>query len=206
MFCLQELRNEFDKEGLMLTAAFSGSEKIAEDAYDLRELSKLLDQIHIKSYDYHGSWDNYTAHSAPLFAPPGNLSVTSSVRYYISQGVDSQKLVLGLPLFGRTFLLKDAFEIGSAYGKMIEGGFRGPITQEDGMMGYNEVAFQWLSIISFPVLTLLAENFQICNELVIRQNHWYTYWDPKAKVPFMRNGAKWISFDNPESLHQKVNQ
>jgi GH18 family chitinase len=33
---------------------------------------------------------------------------------------------------------------------------------------------------------------------------WKTYWDAKAQVPFMRNGAKWVSFDNPESLIKKV--
>ena len=142
MKIFQELRNKFDKEGLMLTAAFGASEKTAQVAYDLLQLSKLLDHIHVMCYDYHGSWDTYAAHNAPLFAPPGDTwNVASSLEYYISQGADPQKLVLGLPLYGRTFLLKNSSEPGSAYGKMTTGGFRGPYTQEDGMMGYNEVGF-----------------------------------------------------------------
>lgn len=37
-----------------------------EDAYDLTELNKYLDFIHLMSYDYHGKWDNVTGANAPL--------------------------------------------------------------------------------------------------------------------------------------------
>lgn len=128
----------------MLTAAFGASPETAQAAYDLPELSRLLDHIHIMAYDYHGSWDKYASHNAPLFAPPGKLSVASSVDYFISQGADAHKLVLGLPLYGRTFLLNNMSEPGSAFEKPTDGkGFQGPFTREDGILGYNEVIVQF---------------------------------------------------------------
>ncbi|CAG7689048.1 unnamed protein product, partial [Allacma fusca] len=45
---------------------------------------------------------------------------------------------------------------------------------------------------------------QICKELNGNRGQWKTYWDSSARVPFMRSGSKWLSFDNPESLYQKV--
>lgn len=126
----------------MLTAAFGASKEIAEVAYDLRELSRLLDHIHIMCYDYHGSWDGHASHNAPLYAPAGNLSVASSVEYFISQGADPEKLVLGLPLYGRTFLLSSPDEHGSGVDKPTEAkGFQGLFTREDGFLGYNEVNY-----------------------------------------------------------------
>ncbi|CAG7819953.1 unnamed protein product, partial [Allacma fusca] len=138
---VEELRVKFNKFGLLLTAAFGSSKEIADESYDLRELSRLLDHIHIMCYDYHGSWDQRTFHNAPLFAPEGNLSVASSVEYFLSQGVDPSKLVLGLPLYGRTFLLNEESP-GSGLRRSAEKqGFQGPYTRENGFLGYNEVIY-----------------------------------------------------------------
>lgn len=45
---------------------------------------------------------------------------------------------------------------------------------------------------------------QICRELKASRGDWTTYWDDKAKVPYMRNGNKWVSFENPDSIKEKV--
>jgi chitinase len=145
----QELREEMDKFGLLLTAAFGASKKIADSAYELSELSRLLDHIHLMCYDYHGSWDQQTYHNAPLYSEIGNLSIEFSVDYFLSQGVSPNKLVLGLPLYGRTFLLNDTEQAGNALLKGAQPkGFQGPYTKEDGFLGYNEVRAY-----SQPVLT-----------------------------------------------------
>lgn len=59
-------------------------------------------------------------------------------------GAATNKLVLGVPLYGRTFLLPDDFESSSKKKPKLgmastSVGFKGPITRESGFMGYNEV-------------------------------------------------------------------
>lgn len=63
----------------------------------------------------------------------------------IKLGAPPKKLVLGIPLYGRTFILEDPSAIssnkkpklGSPAGNL---GFSGPFTRETGFMGYNEVS------------------------------------------------------------------
>jgi len=62
----QELRKEFDKSNLLLTAAFGVAPATAEKAYDVAALSQYLDFLHLMCYDLHGTWDGITGHNAPL--------------------------------------------------------------------------------------------------------------------------------------------
>lgn len=58
------------------------------------------------------------------------------------------KLVLGVPLYGRTYVLPEALDASSKRKPKLgmvstSVGFQGPITRETGFMGYNEVTFPW---------------------------------------------------------------
>lgn len=51
-------------------------------------------------------------------------------------------MVLGLPLYGRTFILQeDTQNIEFGRTAVQQTGFKGPYTKEAGFMGYNEVIF-----------------------------------------------------------------
>lgn len=67
----KELRQEFDKHGLLLTAAVASAETSASLSYDIAEISKHLHFINIMSYDLHGSWEKQTGHNAPLYPRQG---------------------------------------------------------------------------------------------------------------------------------------
>lgn len=59
-------------------------------------------------------------------------------------GCDPSKLVIGLPLYGRTFNLETSLTSESIKGAKLglsasNVGFQGPYTRENGFMGYNEV-------------------------------------------------------------------
>jgi chitinase len=77
------------------------------------------------SYDYSGSWNPRSGHQANVFANKANPASTPSnaddaVRYYESQGISGQKLVLGLPLYGRSF--KGTSGLGQNYTSVGTGG------------------------------------------------------------------------------------
>lgn len=77
---------------------------------DVKEASHILNFINVMCYDFSGSWTEMSGHQAQLYAPksPHNAfakrSGHSAMTYFLSKGVDSRKLVLGIPAYGRSFL------------------------------------------------------------------------------------------------------
>lgn len=60
------------------------------------------------AYDYAGSWSDAAGHAANIFASSKNpkstpFSTDAAVRYYLGQGIRGDKILLGLPLYGRAF-------------------------------------------------------------------------------------------------------
>lgn len=74
------MRNEFNKQGFILTAAVGAAPSTINRAYDIPEISKYLDFIHIMAYDYHGSWDSITGHNAPLKLPVNSSQLIPDLR------------------------------------------------------------------------------------------------------------------------------
>lgn len=46
--------------------------------------------------------------------------------------------------------------------------------------------------------------FQICVELKNKTAGWKTYWDDESRTPFAVSGKKLISYDNEQSIAEKV--
>lgn len=62
----------------------------------------------------------------------------------ITLGMEPSKLILGLPLFGHTFYTEEPIIIPSQEHPLLDSvskreGPKGPYTNENGFMGYNEV-------------------------------------------------------------------
>jgi chitinase len=89
------------------------------------------------NYDYFGSWDNKVGFNAPLKNNENELSVMFAIEYFLKMGAPANKLVMGVPFYGRTFRAKNKGDIGDE--TIDSKGFQGPFTKEDGFMGYNEV-------------------------------------------------------------------
>ncbi|KAF9460690.1 glycoside hydrolase family 18 protein [Collybia nuda] len=66
------------------------------------EMDKYLDFWNMMAYDFSGSWDSIANHQANLFG--GSISAAESIRWYIAQGVARSKIVMGIPLYGRSFM------------------------------------------------------------------------------------------------------
>jgi chitinase len=70
-------------------------------------MDQYLSFWNLMAYDYAGSWDTVSGHNARLFAPTGDnngFSTDVAMKYFNSKGVAKDKLVLGIPLYGRSFL------------------------------------------------------------------------------------------------------
>lgn len=105
---VQELKMAFQPHNLLLTAAVAAPENLATKAYDIPTLAHYLDYIHLMTYDFHGSWEPQADHHSPLYkrnSEVNNLNANFTVSYWINEGAPPDKLVLGVPLYGRSFTL-----------------------------------------------------------------------------------------------------
>ncbi|CAJ1944770.1 unnamed protein product [Sphenostylis stenocarpa] len=100
------------REPLLLTAAvyFSFDYFLSETTslrYPVCSINDNLDWVNVMSYDLHGPWSNRTGPPAGLFDPKSNASVSYGLQSWIRGGVIPKKIVMGLPLYGRTWQLLD---------------------------------------------------------------------------------------------------
>ena len=66
---IKELKEKFDPEGLLLSAAVASVESSASLSYNIREISKYIDFINLMAYDLRGPWDaeKKVGINAPLY-------------------------------------------------------------------------------------------------------------------------------------------
>ena len=132
---VEELYKEYKKHKLHLSSAFGAAKKTIDSAYNIKRLSQNLDTMHIMCYDYFGSWDKKIGLNAPI-ENDNDLNVDFSIEYFIKLGAPAEKLIMGLPFYGRTFITNKDGNLGD---ESDDTGFQGPFTRENGFMGYNEV-------------------------------------------------------------------
>ncbi len=72
---------------------------------DYEALIDEFDYISFMTYDYHGQWSDHSGHNAPLYTCNSDLCGSMNDTYTYSQirKVPKQKLLLGIPFYGRSF-------------------------------------------------------------------------------------------------------
>ncbi|KAG5642217.1 hypothetical protein DXG03_003385 [Asterophora parasitica] len=105
---LQELRIALDNHAsskgtdyrfLLSVAAPCGPESYQK--LHVADMDQALDFWNLMAYDFSGSWDQIANHQANLYGGP--VSVSQAINFYINQGVSRSKIVMGIPLYGRSF-------------------------------------------------------------------------------------------------------
>ncbi len=73
--------------------------------YDFVALVREVDWLGCMTYDFHGSWTSHAGHNAPLYASGGDQcgSVHEAVTYLLSLGLPREKILVGVPFYGRQF-------------------------------------------------------------------------------------------------------
>lgn len=139
---VKEISDAFKPRGLLLSSAVSPSKMIIDEGYDVPTVSKYLDWIAVMTYDYHGQWDKKTGHVAPMYhhEESDNFYFNSNytINYWISQGADRKKIVMGMPMYGQSFSLADVNDHG-LNAKSYGGGTAGDYTRAQGFLAYYEV-------------------------------------------------------------------
>ncbi|OXA57388.1 putative chitinase 3 [Folsomia candida] len=132
---LRELRTAFLPHGFLLSAAVSASSSIAARAYDIPTLNSQLDWIGLMTYDMHGGWDGVTGHNSPFRGASPNT--VDTITYWLQNGATAAKLVVGVPLYGRSFTLSNPNNNG--VGAPASNGAPGEYTGEAGFLAYFEL-------------------------------------------------------------------
>lgn len=110
---LAEFRRQLDalRPLLVLSIAVGHSPRMAgaPEGGDLKEISRLVDEVGLMTYDFTGPWSHNTGFIAPLSAaavtesgasPPRYGTVQGSVEAYLAAGVPAGKLIVGVPFYG----------------------------------------------------------------------------------------------------------
>ena len=90
----------------------AGPEIIAN--MDLLGMAKYVDWFNVMTYDFHGGWETQTGHNAPLYknndekttdiAPSfikSRYNCDAAIQTYLRAGVPVNKILMGLPAYGR---------------------------------------------------------------------------------------------------------
>ena len=93
------------------------------------------------------------------------------MKYWLSEGAEPEKIILGTAFYGRTFTLADSTK--HHIGDLFSGpGQAGKYTREAGMIGYNE----------------------ICE--MQKTENWKIVFDEEQLAPYTYNGNQWIGYDD----------
>lgn len=185
---IKELKAEFTKEvqpgteKLLLSAAVSAGKVTLDSGYDVAQIAQHLDFINLMTYDFHGTWRHTTGHHSPLFrgqqdtGPDRFSNVDYAVGYMLRLGAPNNKLVMGIPTFGKSFTLASSEnQVGAP---ISESGLPGRYTKEKGTLAY----------------------YEICDFLRGAEVHRIL----GQQVPFATKGNQWVGYDDPESVKNKV--
>ena len=103
MSLLAAIRLHLPEDRYLLTAALPTNESVLQNI-DLYQTANYLDFINLVAYDFAGPWSHKCSHQAQLYAHgEDETSGALGVQYLMSQNFPSKKILLGIPLFGRSF-------------------------------------------------------------------------------------------------------
>ncbi|KAL1475640.1 hypothetical protein MTO96_037147, partial [Rhipicephalus appendiculatus] len=148
------------KPRLILSMAAPASFEAISAGYDVEELNKHVDMINMMT--------NFQK----------KLTVDYSAGEWVRKGASKEKLLVGIPTYGRTFTLGDnnLTDIGAP---SIAGGKPGNYTGETGFLSF----------------------FEICDLL---RSGATLVWDNEQMVPYAYKEDQWVGFDDQRSLKLKV--
>jgi chitinase len=188
---LQAVRDKLDaaqlKDGkkYSLTIAAGAFQSYVNNT-EMGQVAAIVDWVNLMTYDYHGDWENESNYNAPLYSDPqdpnnAKSNVDATVSAFLKAGVPSNKLIVGIPFYGRSWT--NCSMANHGLHQTCKGVAKGVIA--DGIHEYGNLEKQgWINGKGFV-----------------------RYWNNNAKVPWLYNKATgtFITYEDPESIAYKAN-
>lgn len=147
---------------------------------EVKKVERYVDYINVMSYDLTGKWSDTTGFNANLYVDSqgkSKHSVDGIVSMYLDHGIDSRKLLLGIPAY--SYGWKDVkIKKGSPDGLFASGK---PIDIDKTDLSYKQIKRSYLN-----------------------KNGYKRYFDSKAKAAYLYNGDTFISYEDPEAVQEKI--
>ncbi|KAH8269660.1 hypothetical protein KR026_000741, partial [Drosophila bipectinata] len=184
---LYEIRAEWGREKRssdILSLAVAAPEGIAFYAYNIRELNLYADYVNLMAYDFHFYRKDmpFTGLNAPLYARAqehslmATFNINYTVQWWLSNGLEPHRLVVGLPTYGHSFTLVNAL---------------------NRRVGAPAMGYGTCGSLGF---TTLSETCQCVANFL---NPVYTY-DRETCSPYLSMLHEWISYENQTSIRCKA--
>ncbi|PIO76250.1 glycosyl hydrolase, family 18 [Teladorsagia circumcincta] len=171
------------KPRLLVTAAVSAGESTIDAGYDVPAIADHLDFILLMNYDFHGAWSTETGFNSPLYAREDMResekvwNIDWSANHWHQKGMAKEKIIIGIPTYGRGWTLKDKSNI--TVGAEGSPAKITPYTQEAGVASF----------------------YEFCEMLATGATR---YWSSEQQVPYLVQGDQWWSYDDEESIANKM--
>ncbi|KAF9987046.1 hypothetical protein BGZ75_001084 [Mortierella antarctica] len=190
----REMRDAFDREGSGLVLSLAGASFVEGiQGYELDKVSMYTDFLMIMAYDLYTAYDlshTVNIHTTLVQMPTeihGGHSVQGAVEFYLDRGVPRQKLVLGMALYGKSFILTDPQQSTPGQAKFISGGDPTRCIETRGDIAFNEIA------------NLIHPSGEQTAQII-------PLWDSNAKAFYFVYGDRhnWVGYDDRPSLDLKL--
>ena len=195
---LREIKRRFGDEYELFVAVSSATNH--RTGYDMAKIVQIADLVSIMSFNYVGPWvdPKLVGHHAALRQMPeaiekapaqatGCVSVESNFEYLLDDlNLNSSKLILGIPAFGRSFKLSDANRHAPFDSFESAGPGQGSVAKlNEGMLTFSEICRELTNVTSAHIPVVNYDN----------------YW----VAPYSVKGRLWTANDDERSVRAKVN-
>ncbi|CAG2111578.1 unnamed protein product [Medioppia subpectinata] len=171
---LTELRAAFDKQSprLSLSAAVGAGYPGGpfDKAYDIPAMAKALDYMNVMTYVLAGAWDHKTGHHSPY------QKCIDYSQSYVTKGMPKDKVLIGMPFYGKTFTLSDPNQ--HSMGAPITGAGHTP-------GGHQDAAYY----------------SEMCD--LVKNKGWIKERPDQGHDPIAYHGDTWVGYDDPYQAYDK---
>ncbi|XP_014276726.1 chitinase-3-like protein 1 [Halyomorpha halys] len=183
----EEFSNEevpSDKSKLIISITVPSKVEYIEKGFDLEKLQMFCDFINIAAYDYHFAYEPVVNHHAALYPlpeetgdhPNAELNVDFTIKYIVGKGATLEKYILGIPVYGRSFKLKNATINNLGAPAKAQG------TRQSGLRAY----------------------YDICKNVMNDKKWIVNYPNTMAMGPYTHKGEEWVGYDDEEISRRKA--